>query len=217
MAGRVEYIKACACPSGRGAPSVARSGAVRLALQALLLVLALMRPALAEAVKGTASAAVDNGFARLIFGFDSDVETQVRIGNNIVVITFDRSVDLNVDRLRAGAPDYIAAARRDPDGKAVRIALSQRVTMNSMLAGERLYVDLLPASWTGLPPGLPREVIEDLARRARDAEKKLRQDHPVDQRDRNAALIRVRMASQPTFTRYVFPLPAPIGVTADNR
>jgi predicted negative regulator of RcsB-dependent stress response len=163
-----------------------------------------------------ATAVVENGFARLVLSLGNDVEAQVRAANNIVVISFDQPVDLNVDHLREGASDYVGAARRDPDGKAVRIALARRVTVHSMLAGDKLFVDLLPDSWSGLPPGLPREVIEDLARRAREAEKKLRQERPVD-RDRKPALIRVRVATQPTFTRYMFQLPEPISVTADNR
>ena len=44
-----------------------------------------------------------------------------------------------------------------------------------MMAGERLFVDLLPESWTGEPPGLPREIVEDLARRARDADRQAQQ------------------------------------------
>jgi tetratricopeptide (TPR) repeat protein len=187
-----------------------------LLLQMLLSVaLLLPRPAAAEPVKGSVSAVVENGFARLIFMLGNDVESQVRVANNIVVISFDQPVDINVDRVRQGTGDYIGAARRDPDGKAVRIALAPRVTMNSMVAGDRLYVDLLPDSWSGLPPGLPREVIEELARRARDAEKKLRQEHPAE--DRKIPLVRVRVASQPTFTRYMFPLPEPTSVAADNR
>jgi len=217
MAGRVTLVKVCSSYARRGLAARARRIAVLLLLQSLILVtLFLPRPAAAEAVKGTATAAVENGFARLIFSLGNDVEAQVRAANNIVVISFDQPVDLNVDHLREGASDYIGAARRDPDGKAVRIALARRVAMHSMLAGDKLFVDLLPDSWSGLPPGLPREVIEDLARRARDAEKKLRLEHPVD-RDRKPTLIRVRVATQPTFTRYLFQLPEPIGVAADNR
>ena len=52
--------------------------------------------------------------------------------------------------------DYIGAARRDPDGRALRFALARKVKFNSMVAGERLFVDLLPEAWTGEPPGLPR-------------------------------------------------------------
>ncbi len=179
-------------------------------------VLLFPRPAAADAVKGSISAAVENGFARLIFTLGDEVESQVRVANNIVVISFDRPVDVNVDHIRDGAGDYVGAARRDPDGKAVRLALTRRVTMNSMVAGDRLFVDLLPDTWKGLPPGLPREVIEELARRARDAEKKLRQEHPADA-DRKVPLIRVRIASQPTFTRYMFQLPEPTSVAADDR
>jgi tetratricopeptide (TPR) repeat protein len=198
----------------RRAPVVA----VLLLLQMLVsIALLLPRPAAAaDAVKGSVSAVVDNGFARLVFSLGSDVESQVKIANNVVVVSFDRPVDLNVDRIRDGTGEYIGAARRDPDGKAVRIALARHVTMNAMSAGDRLFVDLLPDNWNGLPPGLPREVIEELARRARDAEKKLRLDHVVE-RDRKIAPIRVRVSSQPTFTRYMFQLPEPTSVAADNR
>jgi tetratricopeptide (TPR) repeat protein len=217
MAGRVAFAEVCFRGAKRWpAPRCPLIVAVLL-FQALMAVALLFpRPAAADAVKGSVSAAVENGFARLIFTLGSDVESQVRVANNIVVISFDRPVDVNVDHIRDGSRDYIGAARRDPDGKAVRLALTRRVTMNSMVAGDRLFVDLLPDTWSGLPPGLPREVIEELARRARDAEKKLRQEHLADA-DRKVPLIRVRIASQPTFTRYMFQLPEPTSVAADNR
>ena len=193
----------------RGRPII-----VLTALLAFMLALALV-PAAAQAVKGSVSASLDNGFARLLFMLGDDVRSQVKVANNIVVITFDRPVDVSVDRLASSAGDYIGAARRDPDGKAIRIALTRKVTVNSMAAGERLYVDLLPDTWTGLPPGLPREVIEDLARRAHEADK-ARPDRQPD-RTRKSAPIRVRFANQPTFTRYIFELPDSVGVAADNR
>ena len=84
-----------------------------------------------------------------------------------------------------------------------------------MAAGERLFVDLLPDGWTGLPPGLPRDVIEELARRARDAERRTRTQRTLAQQNRMAP-IRVKVITQPTFTRYVFDLPELIGVSADN-
>jgi tetratricopeptide (TPR) repeat protein len=218
MAGRVTFAEVCFWQVGRKfAPRCSPIVAALLLLQTLTSVTLLCsRPAAADAVKGTVSAVVENGFARLVFALGNEVESQVRIANNIVVISFDRPVDLNVERIRNGTGDYIGAARRDPDGKAVRIALARHVTMNAMVAGDRLFVDLLPDTWNGLPPGLPREVIEELARRARDAEKKLRQEHLLEG-DRKIPLIRVRIASQPTFTRYTFQLPEPTSVAADNR
>jgi hypothetical protein len=218
MAGRATFAAECFRQTRRKSAARCRRIVVALLLLQTLVAVALLltRPAAADPIKGSVSAVVENGFARLVFSLGSDVESQVRVANNIVVISFDRPVDMNVDRVRQGTGAYIGAARRDPDGKAVRIALAPRVTMNSMAAGDRLYVDLLPDSWSGLPPGLPREVIEELARRARDAEKKLRQEHPPEA-DRKIPLVRVRIASQPTFTRYMFQLPEPTSVAADNR
>ena len=70
------------------------------------------------AVKGEVSAVVENGFARLVFVTSEEVESQVRVANNIITISFQRPVDVTVDRINATAGGYISAARRDPDGKA---------------------------------------------------------------------------------------------------
>ena len=94
----------------------------------------------------------------------------------------------------------------------MRLALTRKVTVNTMAAGEKLFVDLLPEGWTGLPPSLPQEVIEELARRARDAEKKARQQL-VTKQHRALPPVRVRAGMQPTFTRYTFALPELINVS----
>ena len=107
------------------------------------------------------------------------------------------------------------AARADPDGSAVRLALGRKVTVNTMAAGEKLFVDLLPEGWSGLPPGLPQEVVEELARRAREAEKKVRAQQQAA-RQRVLPPVRVRVGVQPTFTRYTFGLPALIAVSVER-
>ena len=194
-----------------------RHAAIRVLLPAALFLLAsaLPQPAAAQSVKGEVSATVENGFARLVFTLAEDVEPQVKVANGIIVITFGRPVDVAVERISTNVPGFVSAARRDPDGKGLRIALARKATVNSMAAAERLFVDLLPDTWTGLPPGLPRDVIEDLARRAREADRKVRQQR-VLVRQSKMTPIRVRVASQPTFTRYVFELPELIGVAANN-
>lgn len=176
---------------------------------------ALAGPALAQAVKGEVTTTVENGYARLVFKFEEEIEAQVRLANNILTINFPKPVDLSIERISSHAKGYVSAARRDPDGKGIRMALSRKVTLNSMTAGERLFVDLLPDTWVGVAPGLPREVIEDLSRRAREAERRVRQQRALAQQQKSAP-IRVRAITQPTFTRYVFDLPDLIGVSADN-
>ena len=81
--------------------------------------------------------------------------TEVTVAGSILVMRFKRPVDIPVDQLSDAVPDYVGSARRDPDGigdPAWRCRA--RCTVNSMAAGERLFVDLLPESWNGLPPRL---------------------------------------------------------------
>ncbi len=166
-------------------------------------------------IKGEASATVAGGYARLVFSLAEEAEADVRLSNGIVIISFKKPVDVSVDRLSSGAPGYVSVARRDPDGTGIRIALARKVTVNSMAAGEKLFVDLLPESWTGVTPGLPQDVIDDLARRARDAEKKARAAQRLAAH-RNLSPIRVRVGTQPTFTRYVFDLPELVPVATQR-
>src|SRR5215213_6332083 len=184
----------------------------------LLLVAALMllfASAARAAVKGEVGISTSGGYARLVFTLSEETDAEVRLNNGILVVAFKQPVEVAVDRIPIGAPSYVGAARRDPDGTGVRLALNRKVTVNSMAAGEKLFVDLLPEGWTGLPPGLPQEVIEELARRAREAEKKARQRAAIAQQ-RSFAPIRVRVGVQPTFTRYTFALPTLIAVSADR-
>ena len=189
--------------------------AVCVLLQALLLLgltLAFPNVARAEGLRADLTVNTSNGYARLVFRFSEDTDADVRLANGILIVTFKQPVQVSVDRLSTNAREYVSAARRDPDGKGLRIALSRKVTVNTMAAGERLFVDLLPETWSGAPPSLPQEVIEELNRRARDAEKKMRQERQLVQQKRIAP-IRVRVSHQPTFSRYVFELPELISIS----
>src|SRR6202011_4528357 len=89
----------------------------------------------------------------------------------------------------------------------------RRVTINTMTAGERMFVDLLPDSWNGPPPALPLEVVRELAERARLAERALRQQRAAAEANKKAP-VRVRASVQPTFVRFVFEMPDGVGVSS---
>jgi tetratricopeptide (TPR) repeat protein len=183
-----------------------------------LLVAALLTlsvPAAAQAVKGEVSVTATGGYGRIAIRLAIPVEAQVRMSGGVLVIAFKQPVDVPVDRITAGATDYIGAARRDPDGRALRFALARKVKFSTLVAAERLFVDLLPEGWTAEPPALPREVVEDLARRAEEADRLKRRKMQLEAQEKIPP-VRVRVASQPTFTRYIFELPELIGVTSDR-
>ncbi|MDR3467763.1 MAG: tetratricopeptide repeat protein [Xanthobacteraceae bacterium] len=190
-----------------------RAAAVATVAAAAALAPLLPSAAQADPVKGDATLSASGGFARLVIRLDDDVESEVNLAGSIVVIRFKKPVDIAVGKLADAVPDYVGSARRDPDGMAIRLALARKVTVNSMMAGERTFIDLLPESWNGPPPSLPQEVVRNLAERAREAERELRQQKGVVEAKKRAP-VRVRASVQPTFVRFVFDLPPGVGASS---
>jgi tetratricopeptide (TPR) repeat protein len=167
----------------------------------------------ADPVRGEATFSAADGFARLIIKLGEDVSSEVTTAGSILIIRFDRPVEVPVDRVPEGAPDYVNSARRDPDGSAIRLSLSRRVTVNTMNAGERTFIDLMPDGWKGPPPSLPLDVVKELAERARVAERALRAQRAAAEVKKRPP-IRVRASVQPTFVRFVFEMPDGVGVSS---
>ena len=167
-----------------------------------------------DAVKGEVKAAGEAGYGRLVFKFDDPVDAKVRVAGAILVLEFKQPVAVSVDRISARLPDYISAARVDPDGKAVRIALAGKFRINPIPAAERLFIDLLPEPWVGMLPGLPQDVVDELATRARAAELAARKARAATQAEAMPA-VRVKVVRLPTFMRYIFDLPAGVEATPE--
>ncbi len=147
-----------------------------------------------------------SGFYRIELRFDQPTKIRVRSANGVVVIAFVDPARIRTERLTAEFPTLVSAVRRDPDDTGLRIALTVPVRTSVLEAGERVFVDLLPPGWTGLPPGLPPEVVQELAERARVAEAKLREGAAIRETVRKPVALRV--AQLPTLTRLVFEPPA---------
>jgi hypothetical protein len=154
-------------------------------LGAVLFALALAAPAPSLAEPASVGLVVDTsgGYARLIFAMpelSEEVEASAQIAGNVLIVNFTKPVRIAIESIAMQAPGYFSAARRDPDSKAIRFALARKVKLNSMAAAEKFFIDLLPDTWSGAPPALPQEVIEELARRARapNASNDLRASRP---------------------------------------
>ncbi|MBT1511576.1 tetratricopeptide repeat protein [Bradyrhizobium sp. SRL28] len=209
--------------AGIGSPGRALARAVRRCLHNLgqTLALALLFASLTfsqacradDPVRGEATFTAAGGFARLVLKLAEDVESDVSTAGSIIIIHFKRPVDIPVDKLSDAVPDYVGSARRDPDGTAIRLSLARRATVNTMTAGERIFIDFLPDSWTGPPPSLPAEVIRELAGRARAAERALRAQMAVNAAKKRPP-VRVRASVQPTFVRFVFEMPDGVNVSS---
>ena len=167
----------------------------------------------ADVVRGEATLTPADGYARLVLKFAEDVNAEVTTAGSILLIRFDRPANIPIDRWTEAAPDYISSARGDPDGSALRLSLSRKLKVNTMVAGERVFIDLLPDTWTGPPPSLPQEVVRELAERARAAERALRLQR-TEAETRKRPPVRVRALVQPTFVRFVFEMPDGVNVSS---
>jgi hypothetical protein len=98
------------------------------------------------------------GYVRMAFRFEQKVGVAVttaeNASGNILVLEFTRPIKIEVGQLAAGARDVITAARTDPDGKALRIALGQKVSVHAIPSNTSFVLDLLPENWAGPMPGM---------------------------------------------------------------
>lgn len=190
---------------------------VRAVIAGLSLALALSAAAPASAASGSVSARIEpQGYARIAFSFDRMPRAQARLANSVLVVSFDEPVDLQTADLARGLGAFVGVIRRDPDGTSIRMALERPVKLVTTEAGETLFVDLLPSTWSGLPPPLPLDVIATLTRQAREArELKAEEERRRARPDRK---LTIEGATHPTFRRLVFDLggDAPVSAARDG-
>src|SRR4051812_42145731 len=167
----------------------------------------------ADAIRGEATFSAGGGFARLVIRRGGAPPPG---GGPAAPFPFSRSArggDAPAARAGGAPPPPPPPPRRDPDGGAIRLSLARRVTVNTMNAGERTFIDLLPEGWKGPPPSLPMDVVKELAERARVAERALRAQRAAAE-SKKRPQIRVRASVQPTFVRFVFEMPDGVGVSS---
>ena len=122
----------------------------------------------------SASGSQADAYGRIILTFDVPLTVTGKMSGSVLILTYGEAVTGSGDKIAAGVPSYVSVVRRDPDGTAMRLALQRPYRLNVQQAGEKVFVDLLPQSWAGLPPPLPQDVVAELGRRAREAEAALR-------------------------------------------
>lgn len=174
---------------------------------AFLMATGTIAPAFAEVVKAEAEVRQEKGFGRLVLTFKDRTlipQYSTKQGNGVVVLEFEDEIDVGVDQVATRLAPYVSVVRRDPEGKALRIALARQVRVNTMDAGEKLFVDFLPPKWTGNPPPLPQDVIEALAKRAEAAIKAARDAEMARVGTRVQPKLDFKIGRLPTFTRFSF-------------
>ncbi|WP_150494469.1 hypothetical protein [Roseibium aquae] len=147
------------------------------------------------------------GYGRIILTFQDRTllpTYDAVITGGVLRISFQDPIDVQVEDVPLALEDYITIARRDPDGSAIRFALKGQFQINTLEAGEKLFVDILPLNWQGLPPGLPDDVVQELAKRAEEAMRRVRALEQARLKAKEGPEVTLRIGEHPTFTRLVF-------------
>lgn len=152
-------------------------------------------------------ATAEQGFGRIIMEFAGRLDLpqyKLSSDNNVLAVTFADSLSVLLPDLSGTLPAYLTTARADPDNKGVRIGLRGGVSVHVLEAGERLFIDLLPPNWQGLPPALPPEVVAELSQRAKEAAQLAEQKRRAEEAKLVHPVADVRLGKNPTFTRLEF-------------
>lgn len=147
------------------------------------------------------------GFGRLVITFPDRIELppyKIKYDNGVLAVEFQSPVSIALPDMAATMPGYATIARQDPDGKGIRIGLRAAFNLNHMEAGEKLFIDLMPADWQGMPPALPPEVVAQLVERAKNAAIIAEQNRKAEEAKTLKPVATVRMGRNPTFIRMEF-------------
>lgn len=150
------------------------------------------------------SASEQKGFARIVLDFEHLPKYDSRVDDTILVFNFDEPIDLDFSQLVSKLPNYLGVARVDPDGRAFRLAFIDSFKVNVMEAGNKVFIDILGRSWTGMPPNLPQDVVRAITKRAAEIEAENREREMQQAKARATYKARLRVGALPTFTRLVF-------------
>jgi hypothetical protein len=101
------------------------------------------------------------GYVRIFLQFSEQVgviaRTATTSSGDVLILEFTQAVRINEpQRLADIAPNFISAARSDPDRMAIRVALTQKVKLHSIPSNKAFVLDLLPEHWTGPLPEPPK-------------------------------------------------------------
>ncbi|MDH3579253.1 MAG: hypothetical protein OEM91_01340, partial [Hyphomicrobiales bacterium] len=202
--------KSCRCPrllrrrARASAPRAIHGRSLPVIFALAVAVFLLIVPLHAVAAsKARVEAREENGFGRVVLNFDRLPAYRKQLDSGVFVIWFDDPVDAKVGEIPKDLPKYIGLARRDPDGRAIRLALNRSYLVNLMEAGRQLYIDILPPDWKGAPPPLPTHVIKALSRIAAEKERKAREEAAQREAAKFKYKLDIRLARHPTFSRIV--------------
>lgn len=99
-----------------------------------------------------------SGYARITAkwgdGDESAPKISAQVTNQVLILTFDQKVAINLDKIKEGLPSWVAITFMDPDGMTARIGLKQAPKLAVSTSVDLTAIDLMPEASTTPPPKL---------------------------------------------------------------
>jgi len=100
-------------------------------------------------------------------GDETAPKVSAQVSNQVLILTFDQKVTIDLAKLKEGLPNWAAVTFMDPDGMTARIGLKQAPRLAVSTSIDLVAVDLIPESVTQTPPKIVSPLV---AKRAAEAE-----------------------------------------------
>lgn len=177
-----------------------------LAFCALIFAIASISPALSqERTRLTVSDEVRYG--RLVLEFPSRRDLpiyEIQSDNGVLSIIFDQPISVEMPDISGILSKFVTVARLDPDGTGIRLGMRDQFRINTIEAGERLFVDILQNDWQGEMPGLPTSVIAELSKRSQVSALEAERLRKANLIATNRPEVKLHVGRHPTFVRLQF-------------
>jgi tetratricopeptide (TPR) repeat protein len=108
-----------------------------------------------EARADTVSVNTAGGYARLLFTFTPKAHVNAKVDGGVLTLSFDRKTDVSAAALTQDMSAFAGGGRVDANGRTYRFALAQPMRIHQSASANQIAVDLIPDSFTGVPPDLP--------------------------------------------------------------
>ncbi|HVP86311.1 MAG TPA: hypothetical protein VMS78_16440 [Rhizomicrobium sp.] len=105
----------------------------------------------------TMQATPEDGYGRVTVTLDQPGRVQASLDGAVLRIAFDRKVTLDPSLVATQLSAYVNGGRIDNAGKTMSFALTQTFRLHTSTSGNKTAIDLVPDSFAGNPPDLPKQ------------------------------------------------------------
>lgn len=105
-----------------------------------------------DSARPAVSVTPSGGYVRVLFEWPGPARASAEMAGEVAVVKFESAMQIDTDAIVRRLDGVAAAARLDPDGRMLRIAMKTPVRIVTSVSGRRFALDIMPADRRTDPP-----------------------------------------------------------------